>query len=1140
MAVAFFRAKLKPGASITDLKMGPLGMIKHPERRHKLEVKKSDVDIEFGVTEDDIRSVYNWFKEPSHRVVIVIGGTGSGKSTKFVDWLATPPDGIPEDFFTRFGQIIIGQPRRVAAAGSADFGAQIDGGTLGVGGIWGYTHGGEKKADRRNLVVQKTHGQVLNMIEGGELKNVGMVMVDEAHERSLEIDSILRNLKEQLPIHPHLRVVIASATVDPKMFVKYFGAESTTIVEFKAIEKHSYKNPKTGAVDFAEKELPYNDLPKLAKMLPEKASELANQVITDIQNAALSKGDILVFMPGKREVEEAVENLKAVSRKSKAGRKYKVLVLPLYRGLDDEVAKATITAEETPDTIRVLVATNIAEASVTIKSLVYVVETGLAKVPVWEKSLGQTKIPLTLISQANARQRWGRAGRVRDGRVFTLYTMTQYESLMPEYPKPDIQRLNLENLVLNGRAAGLANLSKGWLEEPPTDEVERALTVLTKVKALDKDNSLTDYGRLIRRFNYPAEIVDMLLSADLKGCLVEIGTLVPMIRNGGVRQVLLWDKRWSAQTKYEVHKVHKALMAGCKDDVEFLLKIFSSWEKGTPEQREAWAKRNFVRHEAMLKIAEEREEEIFSAFYTHKKDKSFRSIEPGLISRAKDLLMKHFGGDAIEPGTDSEGRYQYRSRPESVEKSLLTFSSLNFSEEPNLSERLFCDQLLPVNCVYTVRVAKVKGEFAEVEIMGKVGALPIMERRSDGAEEKDEEEDIEDEAEEKEKKAKEVTDVKKVEELAKMVTIGRFTFPVIMKIGNPQDYKVGQKLEAVVESFGYRANAIYALLREAPKDADFAAFGDHFNVGAEVELTVTQLGNYPDDPEVSLITEVGGLTIALDPEDVIFAYTKSALSLIPIGAKLKATVVDMDIKNRYVKTSALPEAEKEMNHLFQKSAGSGGKASVPAEVLGYDEHSVHLILNWSAPEKGLLFVVSRRLDKWHKPLEETRAGEKYEATLSFHADWDNKVRLAELPEEVNKILGQRMATNLKYEEGKLVFLGRMPNGTLQELLKVSKDSEFRRAVRKLYWKSNQPFVGKLVGDISQLAVGQKFIGEVANPADFGVFVKTPIGIDGLLHESVLKPKLPKDFPSGMKVEVKVIGLDPANKKIRLDLVRIVS
>jgi hypothetical protein len=157
----------------------------------------------------------------------------------------------------------------------------------------------------------------------------------------------------------------------------------------------------------------------------------------------------------------------------------------------------------------------------------------------------------------------------------------------------------------------------------------------------------------------------------------------------------------------------------------------------------------------------------------------------------------------------------------------------------------------------------------------------------------------------------------------------------------------------------------------------------------------------------------------------------------------------------------------------------------------------------------------------------------------FHSDHDSHAKLAEFPKEAEKVLDTRIASNLKYEDEQMFFTGRMTFGVLQELLKVSKNSEFRHALRFLYWKSNQPQVINVGGNIEQLP--QQFIGEVSGIQEFGVFIKTPvIGVDGLLHVFRIKPHLISEFPIGTKVEVKVYRLDKATQKVSLDLVRIVT
>ncbi len=1172
MATSYFTLKLRQGFDISQLEVGTLGMVKHAERTHQLEpeIETEASKRKFGVTEENIHQIYEWFKDPSHRVAIILGGTGSGKSTKFVQWLSEPPEGIPEDFFTKNGQIIVGQPRRVAASNTASYAAKIDNSRLGAGGTIGFTHGGEANADQRNLVVQKTHGQVVNMIERGDLKNVGIVMVDEAHDRSLEIDMILRNLKEQMPMHQHLKIIIASATIDAEKFQNYFGKDTTTIVHFEA-KTHSYLNPETGEVDWMDdsERLPYEDLAKLSSMITSTAAKKAAWVIDQIKEGKLDKGDILVFMPGKREVEATVEHLSSLVRKSNT-KEMKVKILPLYRGVDSSIQEQAINGKELEKVIRVVVSTNIAEASVTIESLVHVVETGLSKVPVWDSALGQTKIPLTLISQANARQRWGRAGRVRDGRAFTTYTKDQFEA-MPEFPKTDFERLNLENALSNSRAAGLADLKNNWLDNPPAEEVDRAVKVLTSVKALDEEGTLTEYGRLLRRFNYSAKIVDLLLSADIYGCLVETATLIPIIRNGGLRQILKWDKRWSAQTKYEVYRVHKALMTGCHDDIEFLLKLFLSWEVDlstgnlrTPIEKVAWAKRNFVNHEIFSKVLKERQEEILSSFYVHKRGLNVRPVEIDLIPRTRAVLLRYLGSDAlISSGNDNN--YVYQSKMKSNVESLTTFTSIASNlqtsvdkhwqfakllgemadnpEEPNLYERILCEQLLPSNCFYKASVAEINpaGDVARLEILSDGSWLGITEIMSNAADEiqEEDEEDV-DEGEESEVDEKPAFNPEEVESIASSVKIGKFGFPILLEVGQECSVSLGQELEVVVEKYYFdEQSLVECWVTVQDKQNKFKKFVDVCEIGKTVKLEVIQHGIYPEDGEVSLVTiePNSGLIIAIDPEDMMFSYVKRALTQVPLGTILDATVMFIREDLNYVKVSTLPKVEIALSSKLRQQRTNGGVYSTVGKVFEIEaDRSVHVLLDWSIPSEGLFFVVSPWASRWHKPLSETALGETYQINFNLDTEKEYRVNLDEFTEEEMKTLEQSGGNLYVDESDKLVFKGHMSFDVYKHLYELVHSNDYRRAVNKLYWKSNQLRVKRIEGNYSDLVIGSEYDGVVySTPENLGVFVTLPIGFTGLVRIPNLYPHNTWDYKVGSQLRVKIAAVKKEETQTRVDL-----
>lgn len=624
MSVSYFKTEV-PG-DISDLSMGHLGKINNPERSHVLKTTRVVFDeSNFGIKRENVLQLHQWFQDPSHRVAIIVGGTGSGKSTALPYWLAYPPAGIEEDFFTKHGQILIGQPRQNATSSTSNYTAKLSGSKGGAGTDIGYSHGGESDTDWRNILVSKTHQQIVNMLKKGNLRNVGTIFIDEAHERSIQIDTLLRQLKDQLSLYPHLRVIIASATIRANDFIDYFGENITTKIEFDSVRKFDYQIVRQSESD----SLPYEDITRLSKVLIHKTASRVIELLESISSGKNFKGDVLVFALGVKDVEEIKELVKKEIENRDL--RYKTKILRLFRGVDPKESQEAIEGDEIPDTVRVIVSTDIAEASVTIKSLVYVIENGLAKSQEFDDEINNTRLQITIISKANATQRYGRSGRVREGVVYCMYTNAQYETLLSDDPAPDIQSVNMGSALLDARINGISNPFTGWITNPDTDRSNAAYADLLAVGALDEKGSVTHYGMLISKFSYPPRVVDLILLSDALGCSNEIATILPFVLSGSSRKIYNWNFDWSANTKYQAFEKHVQLERGCKDDIDLILKIYINWmydpsmdyRQRTEAERSQWADTYFLNN-ALLENAEQKRIEILKSLNGRKKDSEYR------------------------------------------------------------------------------------------------------------------------------------------------------------------------------------------------------------------------------------------------------------------------------------------------------------------------------------------------------------------------------------------------------------------------------------------------------------------------------------------------------------------------------------
>lgn len=669
MGAAYFSAQTLPGTDLSIALPGELGMVHHDPRPHKEKDIPGKFDPnKFGATPGKIVEIYNWLKDVNHQVAIVVGPTGSGKSTALPYWLIFPPEGVPADFFTRDGQILITQPRILATTTIADYMGKLVGSSVGRGFDIGYRYSKDRNADRFNAAYFATDGTLINMIKNGQLSELGVIVIDEAHERSLNIDIILRLLKDQLPLYPHLKLLIVSATINKDLFLNFFGGDTAAVIEFEGKRKFDYKVYYSDEPERLPYEEPYKLKTLLVPAVVKKTVWLLNEVFAGRKN----QGHILAFLHGVRPIEEAVSMLRQEVEGSPALRS-KVEVFPLYSDLTPQQTDWAMNGKEN-DKIRVVFSTNVAEASVTVEGVVHIVETGVENQADWKVETAEKRVGLTLISQANARQRWGRAGRTADGEVHCLYTKDQFERFI-QYPVPAIQRSSMDDIILILKDMGVDDLADGWIEGPKVDEMKRSLGSLVSSGALDSDEMLTEYGTRLRKFAYSASLTDLIVLADQFGCAVEIATLLPVIRDGGIRYLMQRDENWSKEERLKAKKSLEIMQANCKDDVEFILMIYylltnppslvANKDKKMSKQqlREAWANEYFV-EAGVYEDWEAEKEKILSLLNKRRKDQNTRMIDFKLINRVRVVLAYCL------PFNIADAKYTYNAKMESIQLAL--------------------------------------------------------------------------------------------------------------------------------------------------------------------------------------------------------------------------------------------------------------------------------------------------------------------------------------------------------------------------------------------------------------------------------------------------------------------------------------
>jgi ATP-dependent helicase HrpA len=435
-----------------------------------------------------------------HQVVIVAGDTGSGKSTQLPKLCLELGRGVA-------GLIGHTQPRRIAARTVAERVAEELGGP--VGGVVGYTVRFTDEVGDDTLVKVMTDGILLNEIRQDRmLYAYDTIIVDEAHERSLNIDFILGYLTRLLPQRPDLKVIVTSATIDTERFAAHFGGAPvvevsgrTFPVELRYRPLGSYEAEGEG-----EDEAAKDDEPDVLRAITDAVGELS----------AEGPGDILVFLSGEREIRDAAE---AVSKLGLPG----IEVVPLYSRLSLAEQHRVFESHQGR---RVVLATNVAETSLTVPGVRYVVDPGTARISRYSYRTKVQRLPIEAISQASANQRAGRCGRVAPGVCIRLYDEADFAS-RPEYTDPEILRTNLASVVLQMAAVGLGEVATfPFVDRPDPRGVADGIALLEELGALEAAAGprvrLTPLGRRLAQLPLDPRLGRMVLEAEGGQCLDEV------------------------------------------------------------------------------------------------------------------------------------------------------------------------------------------------------------------------------------------------------------------------------------------------------------------------------------------------------------------------------------------------------------------------------------------------------------------------------------------------------------------------------------------------------------------------------------------------------------------------------------------
>ena len=440
-----------------------------------------------------------------HQVVIVAGETGSGKTTQLPKICLELGRGLG----SAGGGKLIGhtQPRRIAARSVAERIAEELGTEL--GDVVGYQVRFTDRTSRASRVKLMTDGILLAELQRDrDLRKYDTIIIDEAHERSLNIDFLLGYLRRLLPRRPDLKVIITSATIDVDRFAAHFRAP---VVEVSG---------RTYPVEVRYRpllELPEND--EDGDPVQRDQTEAILDAVREL--SAEGPGDVLVFLPGEREIRDTADAFDALKSD-------RLEIVPLYSRLS-AADQHKVFSSHSSIVRRVVLATNVAETSLTVPGIRYVVDTGVARISRYSVRTKVQRLPIEPISQASANQRSGRCGRVSEGIAIRLYSQEDFEA-RPEFTDPEILRTNLASVILQMASLRLGDIARFPFVEPPdrrnvkagTDLLEELGAVQAAAEERGKGVRLTDVGRRLARLPIDPRLGRMILEAERLGCLRDV------------------------------------------------------------------------------------------------------------------------------------------------------------------------------------------------------------------------------------------------------------------------------------------------------------------------------------------------------------------------------------------------------------------------------------------------------------------------------------------------------------------------------------------------------------------------------------------------------------------------------------------
>jgi len=549
---------------------------------------------------------------------ILIGHTGSGKST--IGPLILLKHKIEKEMP---GKIAITQPRQVATRTVAERVSSLIGND--IGGIVGYKFRGESKTSSDTVVEFQTDGLLLSEIRRDPLlSNYSYVMIDEAHERSLNIDIILGLLKRTNLLRkerglPLLKVIIASATIDKEKFINFFNSHTQEGIK-NDIEIEGKLHPIDVHFDASD-----------TKHYASRASEVLEKSILNGDT-----GHILIFMPGKEAVNETINQVNLLLS-SKHGLSENFEVYPLHAEISTADQKK-IFASTTKR--KIIVATNIAETSITIDGIGVVIDSGLVKQLEFEPESGVKSLKLIEHSKAGLKQRAGRAGRTRPGVCYRLFTEANFNK-RPEHTLPEINRSDVTSIILFLKSLGINNVEDysetntegfDYIDPPKMANIKSSLEELKSLNLIDGDGIITKIGQEVSQLPLEPRFGKMIVESKRFNCVAEVVTIASFLSNG--KPIFRRDSNYN--------QINKRISFLGKNIFETYLKLFQEYSKIPYKDRYDWCLDRGVNFKDLEEIIKSRKSIIsslnFSNYHREINSEILESVYTSVCSAYIDKL----------------------------------------------------------------------------------------------------------------------------------------------------------------------------------------------------------------------------------------------------------------------------------------------------------------------------------------------------------------------------------------------------------------------------------------------------------------------------------------------------------------------